>query len=139
MSDQQKSMPQQSLQDYSRQHILVGIPAIMIFGAGGARIDSNLLQLSAQLRMVEAQERIAAALEQANELRQPLQAAGDIDTTEGRTTIHAHIVRGSRCIDISYEYSSPEKAAAMFDEFSNNLKDVVDAANAGQKGGQADA
>ncbi|MDJ0367309.1 hypothetical protein QMK33_19345 [Hymenobacter sp. H14-R3] len=51
------------LADVSRQLLQVGTPPAYVFTEGGARYDRDLIALSIQLRIAEAQERIAAALE----------------------------------------------------------------------------
>lgn len=51
------------LADVSRQPLKVGTPPAFIFTENGTRYDRDLVALSVQLRIAEATERIAAALE----------------------------------------------------------------------------
>ncbi len=50
------------LADVSRQPLQVGTPPIYIFDKDGARYDRDIVALSVQLRIAEALERIANAL-----------------------------------------------------------------------------
>jgi hypothetical protein len=102
---------------------------------GTVGIKTEYIMASAAVRQASALERIAEALEQANELQRPQVIGATIGEGAGRIHLAASMEKGGKDISMQFSFSDPGKAAEFFENYAEHAKQVVDAANA-KEGGQ---
>jgi hypothetical protein len=102
---------------------------------GEVTLYPGWIEASASVRNAAAQERIATAMEKANELlaegRQQLVAGATVGEGPTKTVLNAHMMKGGTHIDIQMDFTNPVKAATFFDDFMDHLKRMVDEAEGG--------
>lgn len=125
-------MSKLTLQQLTQQALVLGTSNITN-PAGTVGYKTEHLMLSAAVRQAEALERIAGALEQANE--QPAFGA-TLGDGAGRMHVAASMEKGGKDISMQFSFSDAGKAAEFFGNYAEHTKQVVDAENA-REGGQS--